>query len=159
MSEIQIEDVVEGQPAPDFTLKDQNEHIVKFSDFKGRWVVLYFYPKDDTPGCTKEACGFRDEFKKFRDAGAVVLGVSLDDSQSHKKFIGKFQLNFPLLCDEDAKLSRLFGVYKKKTMFSNKFWGIERSTFVISPEGLVKKVFRKVRVDGHIDEVFNVIIQ
>lgn len=149
--------VAENESAPDFSLPDQNGKDVKISDYRGKWVVLYFYPKDDTPGCTKEACSFRDEMKKFKDAGAVILGVSLDDAESHQKFIGKFSLNFPLLCDEDAKVSRLFGVYKKKSMFSKSYWGIERSTFVIDPEGKIRKIFRGVKVDGHSDEVLKVI--
>ena len=139
--------------APDFALKDQNGKTVKLSDFKGRKVVLYFYPKDDTPGCTKEACGFRDGIGQFEGKGSRVLGVSLDEARSHQKFIGKYGLNFPLLCDEDAKVSRLFGVYKKKSMFDKHFWGIERSTFIVGPDGNVKKIFRKVKVDGHTEEV------
>ena len=143
----------EGTAAPDFSLKDQSGRAIKLSDFHGKTVVLYFYPKDDTPGCTKEACSFRDHEKVLKDRGIVVLGVSLDDSESHKKFIGKYRLNFPLLVDEDAKVSRLYGVYKKKNMFANLFWGIERSTFVIGPEGKLKKIFRKVKVDGHTEEI------
>lgn len=152
-------EIVEGESVPEFSLPNQNGKDVKISDFRGKWVVLYFYPKDDTPGCTKEACSFRDASRKFKDAGAVILGVSLDDAESHKKFIGKFNLNFPLLCDEDAKVSRLFGVYKKKSMFSKSYWGIERSTFVINPEGKIRKIFRKVSVDGHSDEVLKVITE
>lgn len=145
--------IEEGQPAPDFSLPDQDGKTVRLSDFKGKPVVLYFYPKDDTPGCTKEACSFRDHQKDLLTGNAAVLGVSLDDAESHKKFIKKFQLNFPLLCDEDAKVSRLYGVYKKKSMFAKLFWGIERSTFVIGPDGNFKKIFRKVKVDGHTAEV------
>lgn len=146
-------EISEGQPAPDFVLPDQDGKPVRLSEFKGKPVVLYFYPKDDTPGCTKEACSFRDYQKELQNAGAVVLGVSLDDSDSHRKFIGKYHLNFPLLTDRDAKVSRQYGVYKKKNMFLKKFWGIERSTFVIDRNGLVKKAFRKVKVDGHSEEV------
>jgi len=116
-------------------------------------VVLYFYPKDDTPGCTKEACSFRDHIKKFNHKNAVLLGVSLDEAPSHQKFIKKYELNFPLLCDEDAKVSRLYGVYRKKAFFAKLFWGIVRSTFVIGPDGRIKKIFRKVKVDGHTEEV------
>lgn len=150
-------EIVENEPVPEFSLPDQNGKNVKISDFRGKWVVLYFYPKDDTPGCTKEACSFRDDLKKFKDAGAVILGVSLDGAESHQKFIHKFNLNFPLLCDEDARVSRLFGVYKKKSMFSKSYWGIERSTFVIDPDGKVRKIFRRVSVDGHSAEVLAVI--
>ena len=143
-----------GSEAPNFSLKDQSGNTVNLSDFKGKQqVVLYFYPKDDTPGCTKESCSFRDHDKDLKSAGAAVLGVSLDDAESHQKFIKKFNLNFPLLCDEDAKVSRLYGVYKKKSMFAKLFWGIERSTFVIGTDGKLKKIFRKVKVDGHTQEV------
>ena len=149
----------EGMAAPDFTLKDQGGNAVHLADFKGKTVILYFYPKDDTPGCTKESCSFRDHDKQIKDAGAVVLGVSLDDAESHQKFISKYSLNFPLLADEDAKVSRLYGVYKKKSMFAKLFWGIERSTFVIGPDGKLKKVFRKVKVDGHTEEVLEAVKQ
>ncbi len=148
-----VEELIEGRRAPDFELKDQDGRSVRLSDFKGKSVVLYFYPKDDTPGCTKESCSFRDHESALKKAGAVVLGLSLDDEASHQKFIKKFSLNFPLLCDEDAKVSRLYGVYKKKNMYARLFWGIERSTFVIGPDGTLKKVFRKVKVDGHTEEV------
>ena len=161
--EKKIHVVEEGEPAPDFSLQDQEGKLVRLSDFKGKSVVLYFYPKDDTPGCTKEACSFRDHIKKFQEAkhsrplgkepGAVILGVSLDEAPSHQKFIKKYDLNFPLLCDEDAKVSRLYGVYKKKAFFEKLFWGIERSTFVIGPDGKIRKIFRKVKVDGHTEEV------
>ncbi len=147
------EELIEGSPAPDFELKDQEGNAVKLSNYKGSWVVLYFYPKDDTPGCTVEACSFRDNSKRFKDQGIVLLGVSLDEAESHQKFIKKFQLNFPLLCDIDAKVSRLYGVYKKKNMYARLFWGIERSTFVIDPQGNLKKIFRRVKVDGHTEEV------
>lgn len=148
-----VEELIEGRPAPDFELKDQDGRSVRLSDFKGKSVVLYFYPKDDTPGCTKESCSFRDHESALKKAGAAVLGVSLDDEASHQKFIKKFSLNFPLLCDEDAKVSRLYGVYKKKNMYARLFWGIERSTFVIGPDGVLKKIFRKVKVDGHTEDV------
>ncbi len=142
-----------GMPAPDFEVKDQDGKLVRLSALKGKQVVLYFYPKDDTPGCTKEACSFRDNIGRVKQAGAEILGVSLDDEESHKKFISKFQLNFGLLCDEDAKVCRAYGVYKKKTMFAKLFWGIGRSTFVIGADGNIKNIFRKVKVDGHTDEV------
>ncbi|OGR79441.1 MAG: alkyl hydroperoxide reductase [Elusimicrobia bacterium RIFCSPLOWO2_02_FULL_39_32] len=151
--ELDAEELKEGDAAPDFELKDQDGKSVKLSDFKEKKVVLYFYPKDDTPGCTKEACSFRDHVGAFNDQDAVILGVSLDKADSHKKFISKFQLNFPLLCDEEAKVSKLFGVYKKKNLYARLFWGIERTTFVIDEQGKLKKVFRKVKVDGHTEEV------
>lgn len=143
----------EQDPAPTFTLEDSEGRSVSLSDFQGKYVVLYFYPKDDTPGCTKEACSFRDNFQAIQNLSAVVLGVSLDEADSHKKFIQKYSLNFPLLCDVDAKVSRLYDVYKKKNMYGKLYWGIERSTFVIDPSGKLKKVFRKVKVDGHTDKV------
>ena len=145
--------VEEGVLAPDFELKDQNGKSVRLSDFKGKPVVLYFYPKDDTPGCTVEACSFRDHVTNFQNLNVVILGVSLDDAESHQKFINKFKLNFPLLCDEDAKVSRAYGVYKKKNMYARLFWGIERSTFVIGADGKIMKAFHKVKVDGHTNEV------
>ncbi|MEW6248500.1 MAG: thioredoxin-dependent thiol peroxidase [Nitrospirota bacterium] len=142
-----------GDKAPDFSLPNEAGETVKLKHFKGRQVVLYFYPKDDTPGCTKEACGFRDSLEPIKKAGAVVLGVSLDGRESHQKFIAKYRLPFPLLSDEDATVSKAYGVYKQKNMYGKKFWGIERSTFVIDPAGRVKAIFRKVKVDGHVDEV------
>ena len=142
-----------GDKAPEFSLKDQAGQVVTLKSLKGKQVVLYFYPKDDTPGCTKEACGFRDSMGPIRKAGAVVLGVSLDGEESHRKFIAKFALPFPLLCDEDAAISKAYAVYKEKNMYGKKYWGIERSTFVIDPAGTLKAVFPKVKVDGHVDEV------
>lgn len=142
-----------GDKAPEFALPNEAGETVKLKDFKGRQVVLYFYPKDDTPGCTKEACSFRDFLEPIKKAGAVVLGVSLDGGESHQKFIAKYRLPFPLLSDEDATVSKAYGVYKQKNMYGKKFWGIERSTFVIDPAGRVKAIFRKVKVDGHVNEV------
>jgi peroxiredoxin Q/BCP len=142
-----------GDKAPEFALPNEAGKTVKLKDFKGRQVVLYFYPKDDTPGCTKEACSFRDSLEPIKKAGAVVLGVSLDGRESHQKFIAKHRLPFPLLSDEDATVSKAYGVYKQKNMYGKKFWGIERSTFVIDPAGRLKAIFRKVKVDGHVDEV------
>jgi peroxiredoxin Q/BCP len=150
-------EIKEGLPAPDFVLNDQNGKPVRLADSRGKTVVLYFYPKDDTPGCTKEACSFRDRSGELLASEAVLLGVSLDDAESHQKFIQKYGLNFSLLCDEDAKASRLYGVYKKKSMFAQLFWGIERSTFVIDKEGIVRKIFRKVKVDGHSEEVLEAV--
>ena len=146
-----------GDKAPEFSLKDQEGQVVTLKSLKGKQVVLYFYPKDDTPGCTKEACGFRDSLEPIRKAGAVVLGVSLDGEESHRKFIAKFALPFPLLCDEDAVLSKAYGVYKEKNMYGRKYWGIERSTFVVNPAGKLKAVFPKVKVDGHVEEVLAVL--
>lgn len=142
-----------GDKAPEFSIPDANGRMVSLKSFKGKQVVLYFYPKDDTPGCTKEACGFRDSNQLIQKTMAAVLGVSLDGPESHRKFIAKFNLPFPLLCDENASVSKAYGVYKEKNMYGKTYWGIERSTFVIDGAGLVKAVFRKVKVDGHVDEV------
>jgi len=142
-----------GDKAPMFSLKDQDGKVIDLKSLKGKQVVLYFYPKDDTPGCTKESCGFRDATKSIKRLGAVVLGVSLDGAESHRKFISKYELPFPLLCDEDATVSKMFGVYKLKNMYGKQYWGIERSTFIIDPVGELKTVFRHVKVDGHVEEV------
>jgi thioredoxin-dependent peroxiredoxin len=142
-----------GDKAPDFSLPDQNGQTVSLKSLKGKQVVLYFYPKDDTPGCTKEACGFRDSLSAIEKANTVVLGVSMDDAESHQKFIKKYGLPFTLLCDEDGKVSKAYGVYKKKNMYGKTYWGIERSTFIIDETGKLKGLFRKVKVDGHVGEV------
>ena len=142
-----------GDKAPDFSPPDQDGKTVSLKSLKGKQVVLYFYPKDDTPGCTKEACGFRDSLKAIAKANTVVLGVSMDDAESHRKFIKKYSLPFPLLCDEDGAISKAYGVYKEKNMYGKTYWGIERSTFIIDETGKLKAIFRKVKVDGHVDEV------
>ena len=142
-----------GDKAPELSLPDQDGKKVTVKEFKGKQVVLYFYPKDDTPGCTKESCEFRDLESQFLRAGAAIVGVSLDGKESHQKFIKKFGLPFPLLSDEDAAVSKAYGVYKEKNMYGKMYWGIERSTFVIDAEGKLKAIFRKVKVDGHGDEV------
>ena len=142
-----------GAKAPELSLQDENEKTVSLKNFKGKSVVLYFYPKDDTPGCTKEACNFRDSIARIQKTGAVILGVSLDGPDSHRKFIAKYNLPFSLLCDENAAVSKAYGVYKEKNMYGKKYWGIERSTFVIDEAGAMKAIFRKVKVDGHVDEV------
>jgi len=147
------EDLQVGDKPPDFSLPDQDGKTVSLKSLKGKQVVLYFYPKDDTPGCTKEACGFRDSWSAIEKANTVVLGVSMDDAESHQKFIKKYSLPFTLLCDEDGTVSKAYGVYKKKNMYGKIYWGIERSTFIIDETGKLKAVFRKVKVDGHIAEV------
>lgn len=144
-----------GAKAPELSLQDENEKTVSLKNFKGKSVVLYFYPKDDTPGCTKEACNFRDSIARIQKTGAVILGVSLDGPDSHRKFIAKYNLPFSLLCDENAAVSKAYGVYKEKNMYGKKYWGIERSTFVIDEAGAMKAIFRKVKVDGHVDEVLD----
>jgi peroxiredoxin Q/BCP len=138
-----------GKPAPDFTLPDQNGKNVTLAKLKGSPVVLYFYPKDDTPGCTKEACAFRDDFADYKKAGAVILGVSPDPSESHAKFAKKFDLPFTLLADQGNKMCNAYGVWKEKNMYGKKYMGVERTTFVIDREGIVAQVFPKVKVDGH----------
>jgi thioredoxin-dependent peroxiredoxin len=142
-----------GDKAPALSLPDQTGKSINLKDFTGKQVVLYFYPKDDTPGCTMESCDFRDAEISIKKAGAVILGVSLDGKESHQKFIKKFDLPFPLLSDEKATVSKAFGCYKEKNMYGRKYWGIERSTFVIDQAGKVKAIFRKVKVGGHVTEV------
>jgi thioredoxin-dependent peroxiredoxin len=142
-----------GDKAPALSLPDQSGEPVSLKDFPGKQVVLYFYPKDDTRGCTTESCDFRDAATPIKKAGAVILGVSLDDKASHQKFIKKFDLPFTLLSDEEAVVSKAYGCYKEKNMYGRKYWGIERSTFVIDQAGKLKAIFRKVKVDGHADDV------
>jgi peroxiredoxin Q/BCP len=142
-----------GQKAPDFSLKNDAGQTVKLSDYKGKKVVLYFYPKDDTPGCTTEACNFRDGLDELRDRGAVVMGVSADSVESHKKFKNKFELNFPLLADPEKKMIENYGVWKEKSMYGKKYMGIERTTFIIDKEGKISHIFPKVKVTDHYDEV------
>ncbi|MGA2783491.1 MAG: thioredoxin-dependent thiol peroxidase [Candidatus Bathyarchaeia archaeon] len=143
-----------GSKAPDFVLKDHEGRLVKLSEFRGKKVILFFYVRDDTPGCTRESCNFRDRMENIRSKNAVVLGVSPDSVESHKRFVEKYHLTFPLLADEDAVLAKKFGVWGKKNMYGRTFYGIIRSTFVINEEGRVEKEFRHVRVDGHLDRVF-----
>ena len=142
-----------GAKAPDFSLPDQDGSTVTLKSLKGKQVVLYFYPKDDTSGCTKEACDFRDSLAPIKKAGAVVLGVSKDGKASHQKFIAKYGLPFALLSDEEVTVCTAYGVYKEKSMYGRKYMGIERSTFVIDATGRIKALFRKVKVPGHVDEV------
>lgn len=146
-----------GDMAPSFSLPDQNGNLVTSEELRGKTVVLYFYPKDDTPGCTKEACGFRDHLPRFQDDGAVVYGVSFDDGPTHQKFIEKYGLNFDLLSDTEKEVSEAFGVYVQKNMYGKTYMGIERSTFVINKAGQIAEVFRKVKVDGHSEEVLEAI--
>ena len=136
--------IQEGKAAPAFTLTDQDGQKVSLGDFAGKDVVLYFYPKDDTPGCTKEACGFRDAEKTLGKAGVVVLGVSADSAESHRKFIGKYRLNFPLLSDPDRKMMEKYGAYGEKMMYGKKTMGVIRSTVWIGPDGKVKKHWARV---------------
>jgi peroxiredoxin Q/BCP len=142
-----------GRKAPDFTLQSDDGGKVKLSKLRGNPVVLYFYPRDDTPGCTREACSFRDAKAKLAKLGAVVLGVSTDSVESHTKFRDKYQLNFPLLADPEHKVAEKFGAWREKTRFGKKSMGIQRSTFLIDAEGVVRKVWKSVRVDGHDEQV------
>ena len=145
--------VEEGETAPDFTLAADDGRQVKLSDLRGKPVVLYFYPKDDTPGCTKEACAFRDRTAELKAKGAVVLGVSPDDVESHGKFRDKFSLNFPLLADLGHQVAERYGAWREKNMYGKVSMGVQRSTFVIDGEGKVRKVWKKVNVDGHDQQV------
>ena len=142
-----------GDPAPDFSVPASGGRTLALADLKGKNVVLYFYPKDDTPGCTKEACSFRDLSAEFAEKGAVILGVSPDDVKSHVKFRDKFSLPFPLLADPGAEVAQRYGVWKEKTNYGKTYMGIERTTVVIGKDGTIKKVFPNVKVDGHVEEV------
>lgn len=142
-----------GAQAPNLTLKDDRGQVISLEQFRGQPVVLYFYPKDDTTGCTKEACAFRDRQADLKAAGAVVLGVSPDGVESHGKFRDKFQLNFPLLADEDHALAESYGAWREKNMYGKKSMGVVRSTFLIDAQGKVARVWKKVNVDGHDQEV------
>ncbi len=136
-----------------FTLQDDQEQTVNLTDFAGKPVVLFFYPKADTPGCTIEACGFRDTFTKLQAAGAVVLGISRDTPKAQRKFREKYSLPYPLLADVDEVVCNQFGVLKEKNMYGKKVWGIERTTFVIGPDQTLVKIFPKVKPEGHAEEV------
>jgi thioredoxin-dependent peroxiredoxin len=148
-----------GQKAPAFTLKNAEGKTVKLSDFKGKPIVLYFYPKDDTPGCTKEACAFRDANDDLAEHGAVVLGVSPDDVASHAKFRDKFKLNFPLLADTDHALAEKYGVWREKNMYGKKSMGIQRSTYLIDPAGKVAKVWQRVKPEEHAQQVLDALAE
>lgn len=142
-----------GQKAPDFTLPSDTGEKVSLKDFQGKKVVLYFYPKDDTPGCTKEACSFRDSMERILERGAVVIGVSADSVESHKKFKEKYNLNFLLLSDEKRKVLEKYGVLKERKLYGKKTVGTERTTFIIDENGKIAHIFKKVKVDGHTEEV------
>lgn len=142
-----------GERAPDFDLMSDENKQVRLKDLKGKTIVLYFYPKDDTPGCTKEACDLRDDFSAFGKKGAVIFGVSLDGVAAHQKFRKKYSLPFTLLSDADAVVSKAYGVYKQKNMYGRTYWGIERTTFVIDPAGRIRSIFPKVKVEGHVKDL------
>ena len=143
----------EGDKAPDFKVTDAEGNVVKLKDLRGKKVVLYFYPKDDTPGCTKEACAFRDSFGKFKKRGIEVLGVSLDSEKSHQKFAKKFDLPFRLLADTDRAVSEKYGTYGKKKFMGREYMGVNRMTFLIDEKGKIKKIYDKVKPEEHADEV------
>ena len=143
----------EGSAAPAFKTTDANGNNVKLADFRGQKVVLYFYPKDDTPGCTKEACSFRDAFADFKKRGIKILGVSLDNETSHQKFAKKYQLPFTLLADTDRSISEAYGTYGQKKFMGRTYMGIHRVTFLIDEKGKIKKIFNKVRPEDHAEEV------
>ena len=145
--------IEEGEQAPDFTLTAHDKTKIKLSALRGAPVVLYFYPKDDTPGCTREACAFRDRKQEISRLGATVLGISPDTVETHRKFRDKFDLNFLLLADPDHRIAEKYGAWREKNMYGKKTLGIQRSTFLIDREGRVAKVWRSVKVDGHDDQV------
>ena len=142
-----------NQPAPEFALADETGAVRKLSDFRGKAVVLYFYPKDDTSGCTTEACNFRDDYSAYEKAGVTILGVSPDSPESHTKFKAKFHLPFNLLADVDHKVCELFGVWGKKSMYGKESYGVNRTTFLIDKEGMIRKVFEKVKPADHSAEI------
>ncbi len=146
-----------GKKAPAFSLKDENGKNVSLNDFKGKKVVIYFYPKDMTSGCTQEACDFRDALPNFKKVKATVLGVSIDSTASHKKFADKYELPFTLLSDEKKEVVEKYGVWKEKSMYGKKYMGIERTTFIIDEEGKIQNIFPKVKVAGHVNEVMKIL--
>ncbi len=146
-----------GKNAPAFTLKDQDGKTHKLSGYKGQWVVIYFYPRDNTPGCTIQACGFRDNHEKLIGRGAVVLGVSPDDETAHQKFARKRALPFPLLVDPEQKIASKYGVWQQKKLFAKKYMGIVRTTYLIDPDGKVAHRWDKVKVAGHATDVLKVL--
>lgn len=142
-----------GQKAPSFSAPDQYGKIRTSDDFKGSWLLLYFYPKDDTPGCTAEACGLRDNMNVFKKNGLLVVGVSADDEASHKKFGEKYALSFPLLADTEKKIVNVYGVWGEKFMYGKNYMGILRTSFLIDPEGVIQKIYEKVKPEEHAEEV------
>lgn len=142
-----------NQKAPDFKLIADNGETVSLKDFKGKKVILYFYPKDMTSGCTAEACDFRDNFSKIKKKNTIVLGVSADDTKSHVKFKEKYELPFTLLSDPGHKMLNDYGVWQEKSMYGRKYMGIVRTTFIIDEKGLIRKIYEKVKVDGHVEDI------
>ena len=143
-----------GDKAPEFDLPATGSDVnIRLKDLRGKKVILYFYPKDNTPGCTKEACSFNEHLKPIQSSGAVVLGISADSIESHERFAGNYGLGFPLLSDPQRKTIKAYGVWKEKSLYGRKFMGIERSTFVVDERGRIAAIFRKVKVKGHTEEV------
>jgi len=142
-----------GDVAPEFTALDQYEQPLSLRDYRGKWVVLYFYPKDNTSGCTRQACAFRDATQSIADAGAVVIGVSPDSVRSHRSFTEKHNLPFRLVADTDHQIAEQYGVWKEKKLYGRAYYGNERTTFIIAPDGRIAAIFPKVKVDGHVEEV------
>lgn len=146
-----------GDKAPAFTLPTGSGEKLSLKDLKGKQVILYFYPKDDTSGCTKEACSFRDNIGAIKKKGAVVIGASVDSVQSHQKFAAKYDLPFTLVSDEEKELVRKYGVWKQKTLYGRKYMGVERTTFVIDEEGMITHILPHVKVDGHTEEILSLL--
>lgn len=142
-----------GDPAPEFSLPNGEGNTVRLSDFRGKRVVLYFYPRDNTPGCTKEACGFRDAYPDYQSSGVVVLGISTDDAKSHTKFTTKYNLPFPLLSDADGQVATTYDSYGLKKFMGKEYMGISRNTFIIGPDGKIEKIYRKVKPEAHATEI------
>jgi peroxiredoxin Q/BCP len=142
-----------GDLAPDFSLPDTQGNLVRLSELRGQRVVLYFYPRDNTPGCTKEACGFRDAYSDYQAQNVVVFGISTDDAKSHAKFTTKYELPFPLLCDADAVVAQAYGSYGLKKFMGKEFMGVYRHTFVIDPNGTIERIYRKVKPESHATEI------
>ena len=152
-----LKELKEGSPAPEISLKTDTGEPFRLSSLRGKNVVLYFYPKADTPGCTKEACEFRDNSKKFGKANTVIVGVSPDTDAAQARFKSKFDLPFTLLADKEHEAAEAYGVWKEKSMYGRKYMGVERTTFVIDANGVIKKIFPKVKVDGHAEEVLSAV--
>ena len=149
------EEIREGELAPDFVSTNENGETIRLTDLKGKKIILYFYPKDDTPECTKEACDFRDKSSQITDKNTQVIGVSPDNMESHKKFKDKYNLQYTLICDEQNEISKKYDVYKLKKMYGKEYMGIERSTFIIDESLRIQKIFRKVKVENHINEILS----
>lgn len=156
MSQI-VQPLQPNTPAPEFTLPDQNGENHTLSQYKGKWILLYFYPKDDTPGCTTQACGIRDSFEDYTKVGVIVLGISKDSIKNHKKFEQKYNLPFTLLSDSTTDVAQLYGVWGPKKFMGREFMGLHRTSFLINPEGIIHKTFEKVDVKKHAQEILQAI--